>query len=164
MYIPIYGKLDILFGRILNGVQTEFTRQCSTITNKASIEPLVYFRFRVAASSSERPTIVLGFSNFGGSEIPSKASLDLHGFRAYMRGSRNRFTPSLHAANIRFPVSLKPARSFIIIRIAGAASATASLIRSTISFCSLSGMPKLEVMNRSEHTSELQSPMYLVCR
>ena len=39
-------------------------------------------------------------------------------------------------ASIRFPVFLKPARLFIPSRTAGAVSATASLMRSRISFCS----------------------------
>ena len=79
---------------------------------------------------------VRGFLSFGGSEIPSKAADDFHGLKAYIRRSRRILTPSLHAASMRFPVSLKSARSFINSRTAGAVSATASLMRSRICFCS----------------------------
>src|ERR1017187_5860095 len=61
---------------------------------------------------------------------------DFQVLRPYIRESRRTLTPSLHAASIRFPVSLKPARPFISSRTAGAVSATASLMRSRISFCS----------------------------
>src|ERR1700687_2429166 len=62
---------------------------------------------------------VRGFLSFGGSEIPSKAVDDFRGLRPYVRESRRTPTPSLHAASIRFPVSLKPARPFISSRAAG---------------------------------------------
>ncbi len=64
--------------------------------------------------------------------MPSKARLDFHGLKLYILESRSEFTPSLHAASIRFPVSLNPAKPSIISRTAGAVSATASLMRSTI--------------------------------
>lgn len=45
--------------------------------------------------------------------MPSKAELDFHGVKPYMRVSRNPLTPSLQVANIRFPVSLKPGKRSI---------------------------------------------------
>lgn len=74
------------------------------------------------------PITARGFSSFGESEMPLKAGLDFHGLRPYIRESRRWLTPSLHAASIRLPVSLNPAKLSIFSRTAGAVSATASLI------------------------------------
>lgn len=107
---------------------------------------LLRFGERVA-NSGERPMTALGFSSLGGLDIPLKASLDFHVPSAYMRDCRRKFTPSLHVMSMRFPVSLNPITLFIVSQTAGAVSATASLICSTYSFCSRSGMPKVVVMN-----------------